>query len=95
MSLLDPKWKYVHSSATDIRKTFAKARRDLVQTRRTDGRPAKLQLMSAMLPAVPRSENRVQQQRSPRSAPMHRDPIPERRNIDFSTHVTSRWERSA
>jgi hypothetical protein len=29
MSILDPKWKYTHSTATDIRKTFAKARRKL------------------------------------------------------------------
>ena len=29
MSVLDPNWKYTHSTATDIRKTFAKARRDL------------------------------------------------------------------
>jgi hypothetical protein len=40
MSILDPKWKYTHSTATDIRKTFAKARRKLaqgkpVQTRKT------------------------------------------------------------
>jgi hypothetical protein len=31
VSILDPKWKYTHSSATDIRKTFAKARRKLAQ----------------------------------------------------------------
>jgi hypothetical protein len=31
MSLLDPKWKYTHSTATDIRKTFAKARRELAK----------------------------------------------------------------
>jgi hypothetical protein len=31
MSLLDPKWKYTHSTATDIRKTFAKARRELAR----------------------------------------------------------------
>jgi hypothetical protein len=94
MSLLDPTWKYVHSSATDIRKTFAKARRDLSQTRRTDARPPKLQLMSAMARA-PRPEHGVQQQRSPRSAPKDRDTIAEPRNTDFSTHMTSRWERSA
>jgi hypothetical protein len=29
VGILDPKWKYTHSSATDIRKTFAKARRKL------------------------------------------------------------------
>ena len=31
MSILDPNWKYTHSSATDIRKTFAKARRKLAE----------------------------------------------------------------
>jgi hypothetical protein len=31
MSILDPKWKYTHSTATDIRKTFAKARRKIAQ----------------------------------------------------------------
>ena len=31
MSMLDPKWKYTHSTATDIRKTFAKARRKIAQ----------------------------------------------------------------
>lgn len=31
MSLLDPNWKYTHSTATDIRKTFAKARRELAR----------------------------------------------------------------
>ena len=33
MSILDPRWKYTHSSATDIRKTFAKARRQLAQSK--------------------------------------------------------------
>jgi hypothetical protein len=95
MSLLDPKWKYVHSSATDVRKTFAKARRDLAQARRIDARPPKLQLMSAAVPTMARAANRVQQQRSARSAPKLEEGITERRNTDFSTHVTSRWERSA
>ena len=31
MSILDPNWKYTHSTATDIRKTFAKARRKLAE----------------------------------------------------------------
>jgi hypothetical protein len=31
MGILDPNWKYTHSTATDIRKTFAKARRQLAQ----------------------------------------------------------------
>jgi hypothetical protein len=44
-SLLDPKWKYTHSTATDIRKTFAKARRDLAKKERADMRTPKLQLM--------------------------------------------------
>jgi hypothetical protein len=43
MSVLDPNWKYTHSTATDIRKTFAKARRDLrkrVPARQTVSKPA-------------------------------------------------------
>ena len=47
MSLLDPKWKYTHSTATDIRKTFAKARRALAQQQKAQVRPAKLHLMCA------------------------------------------------
>jgi hypothetical protein len=31
MSLLDPKWKYTHSTATNIRKTFARVRRELAR----------------------------------------------------------------
>ena len=38
MSLLDPKWKYVHSTATDIRKTFAKARRELGKEKHPEAR---------------------------------------------------------
>jgi hypothetical protein len=45
MSLLDPKWKYTHSTATDIRKTFAKARKALAQQQKATVRPAKLHLM--------------------------------------------------
>ena len=33
MSILDPNWKYTHSTATDIRKTFAKARQKLAQSK--------------------------------------------------------------
>ena len=47
MSLLDPKWKYTHSTATDIRKTFAKARKALAKKEPTDGRLPKLHLMCA------------------------------------------------
>jgi hypothetical protein len=45
MSLLDPKWKYTHSTATDIRKTFAKARKALAKTQPVDARSPKLHLM--------------------------------------------------
>ena len=31
MSILDPKWKYTPSTATDIRKTFRKARKEIKQ----------------------------------------------------------------
>ena len=45
MSLLDPKWKYTHSTATDIRKTFAKARKAIAKKKDADGRTPKLHLM--------------------------------------------------
>ena len=45
MSLLDPKWKYTHSTATDIRKTFAKARKALSKQQKAEARLPKLQLM--------------------------------------------------
>ena len=48
MSLLNPKWKYTHSTATDIRKTFAKARRDLSKREQSSVRSPKLQLMPAL-----------------------------------------------
>ncbi len=47
MSLLDPKWKYTHSTATDIRKTFKKARTALAKSTQAPARPAKLHLMPA------------------------------------------------
>jgi hypothetical protein len=45
MSLLDPKWKYTHSTATDIRKTFAKARKALAKKKEAESRTPKLHLM--------------------------------------------------
>ena len=47
MSLLDPKWKYTHSTATDIRKTFAKARKAMAKKKEVEARTPKLQLMCA------------------------------------------------
>jgi hypothetical protein len=40
MSVLDPRFKYVHSTATDIRKTFARARRELAKRAHPDARSA-------------------------------------------------------
>jgi hypothetical protein len=37
MGLLDPNWKYTHSTATDIRKTFEKVRRELTREERLQG----------------------------------------------------------
>jgi hypothetical protein len=37
MGLLDPNWKYTHSTATDIRKTFEKVRRELTREERLEG----------------------------------------------------------
>jgi hypothetical protein len=56
MSLLDPKWKYTHSTATDIRKTFAKARKDKAKNERSVRAP-KLQLMRGAAPAPSYSSN--------------------------------------
>jgi hypothetical protein len=52
MSLLDPKWKYTHSTATDIRKTFAKARKAQSKQQKVDARLPKLQLMCGPSEAV-------------------------------------------
>lgn len=54
MGILDPKWKYTHSTATDIRKTFAKARRTLAQEK-ADQRPQRSQPKVAQL--VPRKQH--------------------------------------
>jgi hypothetical protein len=52
MSLLDPKWKYTHSTATDIRKTFAKVRRELAKKQRSSTSAPKLQLIPASANAI-------------------------------------------
>jgi hypothetical protein len=52
MGILDPKWKYTHSTATDIRKTFAKARRKLVQEKASQDQQQRSQAKVAQL--VPR-----------------------------------------
>jgi hypothetical protein len=59
MSLLDPKWKYTHSTATDIRKTFARVRRELA--RKAHGRPVapKLKLVGEQSPSDRGSRERV------------------------------------
>ena len=50
MSILDPKWKYTHSSATDIRKTFAKARRSLKQSQPLEGQPRSAPKVAQIVP---------------------------------------------
>ena len=47
MSVFDPNWKYVHSTATDIRKTIAKARRALAKKQASEAATPKLKLMWA------------------------------------------------
>ena len=37
MGLLDPNWKYTHSTATNIRKTFDKIRRELTRQEQLHG----------------------------------------------------------
>jgi hypothetical protein len=60
MSLLDPNWKYTPSFATDIRKTFEKARRQLAKEQRGPT-PVRLQLIrgSATSTVLPISERRI------------------------------------
>ena len=36
MSILDPKFRYIHSSSTDIRKTFARIRRQQAEQRKRE-----------------------------------------------------------
>jgi hypothetical protein len=50
MSILDPNWKYTHSTATDIRKTFAKARRKLKQSTPLQGQPRSEPKVSKLVP---------------------------------------------
>jgi hypothetical protein len=39
-SILDPKFRYVPAAATDIRKTFARVRREMADQKKTDERLA-------------------------------------------------------
>jgi hypothetical protein len=69
MSVFDPKWKYTQSHSTDIRKTFAKARKDLAKRQQATTQLPKLQLMrpvnaigsasaSQTAPSTPRDSKR-------------------------------------
>ena len=55
MSILDPKWKYTHSTATDIRKTFAKARRKLEQSDALQGQQRPEPKVAQLVPRERRS----------------------------------------
>lgn len=41
MNILDPKFRYVNSASTDIRKTFARIRRELRESETTKSAPAR------------------------------------------------------
>ena len=94
MSLLDPKWKYTHSTATDIRKTFAKARKDLAKRERSSLRPPKLQLMrgpaAAMAPVSYSSQLPSAIRHGMRS--IGDDEATERRNADPAALVSARHD---
>jgi hypothetical protein len=91
MSLLDPKWKYTHSTATDIRKTFKKARSDMARNRQPTARMPKLQLMSAPADAansVSLSARSMSSQHGTRS--VGADGLPAKENHDYPALIIAR-----
>ena len=88
MSLLDPKWRYTHSTDTDIRKTFKKARKELTKSGQADVRPAKLQLMPARSDAANSASvsPSIAARRGTRSA----DDVPNPENHDHPARVSTR-----
>lgn len=45
MSILDPRFKYTNSAATDIRKLFARVRKELAQQKPKDPSPTNVRQM--------------------------------------------------
>ena len=94
MSLLDPKWKYTHSTATDIRKTFKKARSEMARNRQPAARMPKLQLMSAHADAtnsVSLSARSMSSQHATRS--VGADGLPANESHDYPALMIARSAR--
>ncbi|MFO1397729.1 MAG: hypothetical protein U1F48_11760 [Burkholderiales bacterium] len=55
-SILDPSFRYTPSTATDVRKTFARVRREMqrAQAARRDAEPARVVPLQRALPATGR-----------------------------------------
>ena len=94
MSLLDPKWKYTHSTATDIRKTFKKARTAIARTRQPTARLPKLQLLPAPADAANSATlgaRAMSSQQGPRS--VGADGLPANENHDYPALAIARSDR--
>ena len=94
MSLLDPKWKYTHSTATDIRKTFKKARTAMAKKRQPAARLPKLQLMSAPADAANSASlgaRSMSSQHGGRS--VGADGLPAKENHDYPALMITRSDR--
>jgi hypothetical protein len=93
MSLLDSKWKYTHSTDTDIRKTFKKARKALEKSHQATGRPAKFQLMSAPADAANSATGGARPATRYVARTFPADGLPNRENHDQRTLVAARFNR--
>ena len=49
-SLMDADFKYMHSTVTDIRKTFKRARAEITRAKRTQEKPAKKESNDVVIP---------------------------------------------
>ena len=93
MSLLDPKWKYTHSTDTDIRKTFKKARTAIAKKQSTARQP-KLQLMAAPADAAKCANlgaRAMASQYGPRT--VGADGLPANENHDYPALTIARSDR--
>ena len=93
MSLLDPKWKYTHSIATDIRKTFKKARTAMAR-KQPAARQPKLQLLPAPADAANSATlgaRSMSSQHVPRTVAA--DGLPANENHDYPALTIARSDR--
>jgi hypothetical protein len=93
MSLLDPKWKYTHSTDTDIRKTFKKARTAMAK-KQSAARQPKLQLLAARADAA-NSANLGARSMASQYGPktVGADGLPANENHDYPALTIARSDR--